>query len=247
MTTRPRVAALIDRSPYGASVGEHGAWLAERLGARLQLRHVREAAETVEAAKALLGEAADRIADQGATAPDLSLVEGGVLAAAISAEADLLVLGKRGEGSGQDRDTLGANVEAVVRGLETPICLAAQVFLPIHRVLAVTDADPQRHAALDLLARGHGLADLEVDAVVVARPGEDPEGKLALARAALDGRAATFAIHAEGIGQAVWRYLEDRPADLIIVSRAVLLGEGAASLAVSAGSLWSARASVIVC
>lgn len=244
---RPRVTALVDRSAYGASVGEHGAWLAERLRFQLQLRHVREAAEPVEAAKALLDQAAERVVDQGAALPQLSLVEGSVLAGALSAEAQLVVMGKRGEGSGEDRTALGGNVEAVLRGLDTPVCLTSQVFLPIHRVLAVTDADPQRHAALDLLARGQGLADLELDAVVVARPGEAPEAKLSAARAALDGRAATFAIHAEDIGQAVWRYLEDRPADLIVISRAVLLAAGEGSLRVSAGSLWAARASVIVC
>lgn len=244
---RPRVTALIDRSAYGASVAEHGAWIAERLGASLQLRHVREADEAVAEAKVLLTLAADRIADQGAPKPDLSLTEGDVLAGAISAAAQLLVLGKRGAGSGDDRGALGGHVEPIVRGLETPICLASQVFLPIQRVLAVTDADPSRHAALDLLARGHGLADLDLDAVIVARPGDAPEAKLDLARGVLDGRAAAFAIHAEGVGEAVWRYLEDRPADLIVISRAVLLAEGDRSLAVSAGSLWAARASVIVC
>lgn len=244
---RPRITALIDRSDYGVSVGEHGAWLAERLGARLQLRHVREADEPVAAAKALLTTAAERIADQGAPAPDLSLVEGDVLAAAISAEAGLVVLGKRGQGSGGARGALGAHVEPIVRGLETPICLASQVFLPIQRILAVTDADPARRAALDLLARGHGLADLDVDLVVAAPSGQAAEDKLALARTVLDGRAASFAIQAQGVGEAVWRYLEDRPADLIVISRAVLLAEGERSLEASAGSLWAARASVIVC
>lgn len=82
----PRVSALIDRSAYAASVGEHGAWLAARIGASLQLRHVRETDETVETAKTLLTDASERLADNGAPTPNLSLVEGGVLAGAISAE-----------------------------------------------------------------------------------------------------------------------------------------------------------------
>lgn len=119
--------------------------------------------------------------------------------------------------------------------------------MPVHRVLAVTDADPEHRAVLDLLAAGRGLDNLDLDLVVVARAGEDPEPKLNLARSVLEGRAATFAIEAEGVGEAVWSYLEGRPADLIVISRAVLLGEGARSLIASAGSLWSARASVLVC
>jgi len=243
----PRVTALIDRSAYAASVCEHGAWLAERIGASLQLRHVREAEETVEAAKTLLTEASERLADNGATPPNLSLVEGGVLAAAISAEADVLALGKRGEGLGDDRAALGAHVEPILRALDIPVCLAAQVFLPIHRVLAVTDADPEHRAVLDLLTVGRGLDNLDLDLVVVARAGEDPEPKLDMARGVIEERAATFAIEAGGIGEAVWSYLASKPADLIVLSRAVLLGEGARSLVASAGSLWSARASVLIC
>ena len=245
--TPPRVTALIDRSAYAASVGEHGAWLAERIGAGLQLRHVRETDETVETAKTLLTDASERLADNGAPKPNLSLVEGGVLAGAISAEADVLVLGKRGEGLGGNRAALGAHVEPILRALDIPVCLAAQVFLPVHRVLAITDANPEHRAVLDLLAAGRGLDNLGLDLVAVARAGEDPEPKLNLARSVLEGRAATFAIEAEGVGEAVWSYLEGRPADLIVISRAVLLGEGARSLMASAGSLWSARASVLVC
>ncbi|PZR30901.1 hypothetical protein [Caulobacter segnis] len=244
---RPRVTALIDRSAYGVSVGEHAAWLAERIDAALQLRHVRETHETVEDAKALLSQAFERLADQGAASPDLSLVEGGVLAGAISAEAAVLVMGKRGEGSAEGRTALGRHVELVLRALDIPVCLASQLFLPIHRVLAVTDADPQRHAALDLLAAGHGLDNLAIDLIVVAGAHEDPEAKLSLARGMLDGRATSFAVQTEDIGSAIWRYLDERPADLIIISRAVLLGGGVNALAASAESLWAARASVLVC
>lgn len=243
----PRVTALIDRSAYGVSVGEHAAWLAERIVATVQLRHVREPEESVEAAKVLLADALERLADHGAEGSDLSLVEGGVLAGAISAEAAVVVMGKRGEDSGEDRTALGRHVEPVLRALDIPVCLAAQVFLPIHRVLVVTDADPQRHAALDLLVAGHGVGGLEVDVIVATRPSEDAEPKLSMARRMLGGRAASFAIQAEGIGHAVWRYLEERPADLIVVSRAVLLSQGDGPLAVSAESLWAARASVLVC
>ena len=73
------------------------------------------------------------------------------------------------------------------------------------------------------------------------------EDKLTQVRQALDGSAQAFAIRAERIGEAVWRYLLDRPSDLIVISRAVLLGEKGAGLhAASPQSLWAARASVVV-
>lgn len=241
------VCALVDGSSYAGSVAEHGAWLAERLRATLELRHVREESESPQEGRRLLQALAAGIADQGAPSPRLSLGEGGLLANALSAEASALIMGKRGQGSDETRRSLGRHVEALVRATAAPLCLASQVFLPIHRVVAVTDADPNRRAAIDLVA-AHAREDVDLDVVVVFRQGETPAAKLAMARQALDGRAMAFAIRAERIGEAVWRYLVDRPSDLIVISRAVLLGDGGPDLrSVAPGSLWAARASVVVC
>jgi hypothetical protein len=244
--SKPRVTALVDGSNYAASVAEHGAFLAGRSGARLQLRHVREDGQSPQAARRLLEDLAERLVDLGAQRPDLSLVEGGVLDAAVGANAEVLVMGKRGMVDA--RDALGRHVAPIVRAARVPVCLASQVFLPVHRVLTVTDADPARRAALDLVSTHAGFDDVELDCVVVSRPGETPEEKLAIARQALEGRAQAFAIHAERLGEAVWRYLAERPTDLIVISRAVLLGaEGPDLRAVRPGGLWSARASVLIC
>lgn len=241
-----RVTALVDQSAYAASVAEHAAWLCGRLGGRLQLRHAREPHETVENARRFLSDLTVQVTDQGAEAPQQTLVEGGVLAAAISAEADLLVMGKRGAGAQDDPTALGRHVDPVLRAAKVPVCLASKVFLPITRVLAVMDAEPGRRAALDLVVAQSGLADFDLDVVVAAYPGEDPAEKLALIRQTLDGRAGAFAIHAERLGAAVWDYLSARPADLIVISREVLL-TATPLHAVSPQSLWAARASVLVC
>ena len=243
-----RVTALVDGSVYGDSVAEHGAWLAEQTGSSLQLRHVREPDEDAQVGRELLEGMARRLVDLGLPAPDLSLVEGGVLAAAVGAEAALVVMGKRGARSQGDRAALGGHVDAVVRATMRPVCLAAQVFLPIHRVLAITDAALERRAALDLVGRYAGLEALDLDVVVAAGADEDPEAKLALARSVVAGRGGTFPIQAERLGEAIWRYLESRPADLIVISREVLLGGGRGPLrTVSPESFWAARASVLVC
>jgi len=248
MTRPARVTALVDSSAYADGVAEHGAWLAERLAGRLQLRHVREGGEDALVGRRLLESLARRLGDQGLPVPELSLVEGGVLAAAVGAEADLLVMGKRGVSHQGDRAALGGHVDAVVRAATTPVCLTSQVFLPIPRVVAVTDADPSRRAAVDLVARQAGFADLDLDVIVAVGPGREAEAKLGLTRQALEGRAAAFPIHAERLGEAVWRYLDDRPADLIVISREVLFGDENRPLgAVSPQSFWMARASVLVC
>lgn len=245
--TPPLVCALVDASGYAASVAEHGAWLAERLRARLELRHVREKAETAQEGRELLEGLAAGLADQGVPSPQLSLGEGGLLGSALTAGAAAVIMGKRGQRAARRRQSLGRHVEPLVRAMTVPVCLASRVFLPIHRVVAVTDADPGRRAAIDLVAL-HAGPDVELDVVVVSREGEAVEDKLAQVRQTLDGRAQAFAIRAERIGEAVWRYLLDRPSDLIVISRAVLLGEEGAGLrAVTPQSLWAARASVVVC
>ncbi|KQY35865.1 hypothetical protein ASD38_04790 [Caulobacter sp. Root487D2Y] len=236
----------MDQSAYAVSVAEHAAWLCGRLGGRLQLRHARETDEAIEDARRLLSDLTAQVTDQGAEAPRQSLVEGGVLAAAISAETDLLVMGKRGAGAQDAPAMLGRHVDPVVRAAKVPVCLASKVFLPIHRVVAVMDAEPGRRAALDLVAAQSGLGDFDLDVVVAAYPGEEPDEKLALVRQTLDGRAAAFAIRAERLGAAVWDYLGARSADLIVISREVLL-TAAPLRAVSPRSLWAARASVLVC
>lgn len=184
------VTGLVDVSDYGASVAEHAAWLAEHIGARLRLRHVREPGEAVEAGQRLLSELSSRLADQGLPPPQQSLVEGEVLDAAVATDANLLVMGKRGAGGQQDRTVLGHHVDSVVRAVRVPVCLTAQVFLPIHRVVAVTDANPTRRAALDLVAAHATRAGLELDVIVAAGVGEPPDDKLTLARSLLDGQAA---------------------------------------------------------
>jgi hypothetical protein len=244
--SQPRVTALVDNSAYGPSVAEHGAFLAGMAGASLQLRHVREAGRSAQEGRQLLEDLADGLVDLGAPRPTLSLVEGDVLAAAVGAEAEVLVMGKRG--TSDVREMLGHHVEPVLRAATVPVCLASQIFLPVHRVLAVTDAEPSRRAALNLVATHPGFADVDLDLIVVAPGEEAAEAKLAIAREALEGRANAFAIHAERLGEAVWRYLGERPADLIVISRAVLLGaEGPDLRQVRPGGLWSARASVLVC
>lgn len=242
----PVVVALVDGSAYGASVAEHGAFLAGRAGASLRLLHAREPQETPAQARRLLEDLGAALVDQGAPAPDLELFEGEVAAAAMTARADLLVMGKRGASDVPER--LGNNVAPAIAALDTPLCLVSKIYLPIHRVLAVTDADPAKRAVLDLVANHPGFAEVELDLVVVSASQEAAEDKLGIARRALDGRARAFAIHAERLGEAVWRYLAERPADLIVISRAVLLSSGETDLRqVRSGGLWSARASVLVC
>lgn len=245
----PRVVALVDSSHYRTSVGLHAAWLAERMGVGLELLHVCEPGQDGAAEwPGLLAELAAHLADQGASTPIQSLVEGALADVVSKSAAALFVMGKRGAASQDDRKVLGGQVDAVLSVAEVPVCLASQVFLPIERALVVTDGDPMRRVALDLVADHQGLADLQLEIVVATRASDDPCEKLALAREVLNGRAKVFSIVADRPGAAVWSYLETRQTDLIVISRAVLLAGGNGPLrAITPAGLWNARTPVLVC
>jgi nucleotide-binding universal stress UspA family protein len=67
-------------------------------------------------------------------------------------EADLVVIGKRGENTALDYKHLGSNLERVVRTCKHPVLVAARVFKPIRRVLLAYDAGPSANRAVDHIA-----------------------------------------------------------------------------------------------
>jgi hypothetical protein len=158
-------------------------------------------------------------------------------------------MGKRGERSTAERRSLGSSVEAMVRATTTPICLTSKVFLPIHRVLVLLDADMNHHAAVECVASHPRLVALPADVLVVAGPSDEPDAKVEWARGMLDtGRPDVFSLRASGLDEAVARYLDSRGADLILVSRAVIApGPEVRFQTGEAGSLWGGRTPVLIC
>jgi nucleotide-binding universal stress UspA family protein len=67
-------------------------------------------------------------------------------------EADLVVIGKRGENTSLDFKHLGSNLERVVRTCHHPVLVASRVFKPINRVLLAYDAGPSANRAVDYVA-----------------------------------------------------------------------------------------------
>lgn len=66
-------------------------------------------------------------------------------------EADLVIIGKRGENTSLDFKHLGSNLERVVRTCKHPVLVASRTFKPIRRVLVAYDAGPSANRAVDFL------------------------------------------------------------------------------------------------
>ena len=79
----------------------------------------------------------------------------------LEADADLIVIGKRGEGADFDTLHLGSNLERVVRSTVKPVLVASRGFQPIKRVLIAFDGGPSSLKAVEFIAKRAHFNDLE--------------------------------------------------------------------------------------
>ncbi len=79
----------------------------------------------------------------------------------IEAEANLIVMGKRGEASSPDSPLLGANLESAVRSTSLPLLVASRSFTEPKRVLLAFDGGRSALKAVDFFAARPHYNDLE--------------------------------------------------------------------------------------
>lgn len=243
----PRVTACIDRSAYANSVCDHAAWMAGRIEGEVEVLHVAEADDPGDGD--LVREAVMRLHEEGAPSATGAHLTGEFPLEATRRGAEVIVLGKRGVTSELDRRQLGSNVDRMIRATTAPVCLTSKVFLPINRAVVLLDADMEHRAAVELVATHPGLRRLDIDLIVAAHAGVDPSAKLQWAREALAARGVdVFAMQADGPDAAAARYIEEKGADLIVISRAVLAPDPQARLGrIEEGAVWGWRTPVLVC
>ncbi|MFN3262941.1 MAG: universal stress protein [Pikeienuella sp.] len=97
----------------------------------------------------------ERLAAAGAPNVHATLRTGDLLEeiAARESEADLLVIGKRGEASDYARLHLGSNLERVIRASTLPVLVAAKSFRPVERAVIAFDGRSGALKALDAVSR----------------------------------------------------------------------------------------------
>lgn len=123
----------------------------------------------------LLDEGRSILKEAGVANTTASLRNGAVVDAVqdLSAKADLIVMGKRGEGVDFASGHLGSNLERVVRAVDRPCLVAARAFKPIERVLIAYDGGKSARRAVSFLANSPGFKDLDIHLVLASdRPGD---------------------------------------------------------------------------
>lgn len=246
-----QVLACLDGSAYGDSVCDYAAWLAGRVGGPLRLLHASGDQQGAGTEPLAAGRA--HLADQGVAIAGAHVVRGSFVESCVTQAsrgwADMIVVGKRGLGSAPDARSLGGCVAPLVRAVDRPVLLASRTFLPVFSVVALLDADPAHHGAVDFLCDHPDIAGPEVQVVISAPPGHAPAEKLAAVRARLAGTSAgVFSIEASGIDPTAAEVIEARGADLIIISRAVLSIDDRQDLRLFEDrGLWGWRTPILIC
>lgn len=94
------------------------------------------------------------------------------------ADADLIVIGKRGEAADFAKLHLGSNLERVVRSSSKPVLVAARAFKPIKRFLVAFDGGASAMKAVDHIARSPVFSGLEGQLLTVGQDTAEARSKL---------------------------------------------------------------------
>jgi nucleotide-binding universal stress UspA family protein len=244
------VLACVDASSYARSVCDHAAWFASRLDCPTRVLHaVEDITSSDDNARSIIRAALEVLLDEGVDVCRGQVYRAPLADAANRLAPEMVVMGKRGTSSDQERGSLGSNVAAMLKAVDAPICLASQVFLPIRRALAVLDADMDHRRAVEFVGSHPGLRDLDIDVIIATAAGQDAEAKIAWSRSALEAREAdVFGVAADSLLSAIETYTQSRQCDLVIVSRAVISSDVSDALSrLEARGIWSWRTPILVC
>lgn len=103
----------------------------------------------------------------------------------LEADADLVVVGKRGEGRTAAQNHLGSKVERIVRGSIRPVLVVPRIYMPVTRAVLAFDGSASARKALEMVATSEVFAGLERVVVIVGEVGPQTQARAAEAESAL--------------------------------------------------------------
>ncbi len=171
--------------------------------------------------RAILEDAQTRLTDGGVKNVTTRLRNGDLVTELLAAEADadLVVIGKRGEAADFAKQHLGSNLERVVRACKKPILVTSRAFQKVERFMIAFDGGKSAIKAVDHIGKSKVFAGLKCVLLTVG------DEKLAVKRS-LEGAAAQLrtagydveAIIAQGQPEAViCQRLRDDNIDVLVM------------------------------
>jgi len=161
------------------------------------------------------------LAERGIDAVTPKLRHGDLIetVAALEVEADLLIIGKRGEAADFAKMHLGSNLERVVRSSHIPVLISSRAFKPIGRFLIAFDGQRTAMKAVDYVARTQLFAGLECHLLTVGTKTAAIERQLDDATTLLKagGITVTTAALPGQPDQVIAKYVEESAIDLLVM------------------------------
>lgn len=216
-----RVLHVLDRAPTEGPVDRSGA-----LGFDTSDALLRELADLDEArgkvairrGRAMLAAAEQRLRAAGIAEVTLAQRHGSLVDTVIEmeADADLLVIGKRGAAADFAVGHLGANLERVLRTSIRPVLVASRAFKPIERFAIAYDGSPSATKMVEHVAGSTTLSGLECHLVTVsAGSGASLEPPTAILTRG--GKAVTAVTLQGETEQAIAGYVASAGIDLLVM------------------------------
>jgi nucleotide-binding universal stress UspA family protein len=226
-----KLIAFVDGSSYSASVCDHVAWAARRLGASVEVFHMlgrrerpsapadlsgnlrlgarsalledlaradEERARLTQArGRLILEEAQARLEAAGVAEVATRLRNDDIVRTVTEFEtgAELVVIGKRGEGQSFALERLGSNLERILRSARGPVLAASRAFRPIERYVVAFDGGPSVMKALEHIGGSPLFAGLP--GLLLQVGADTAEARARLEAAAAPLRAAGAAVETD--------------------------------------------------
>lgn len=133
--------------------------------------------------------------------------------------ADLVILGKRGNHADFAKGHLGSNLERVIRNCQQPVFVASSAIWPMQRFVLAFDGGPSALKAVDYAVKQPLLKGMICHLLCVAKPGSKHEA--ALKQAESEMTAAGYEVQAELFGgdpdEAITDAISQDNADLLVM------------------------------
>ena len=111
--------------------------------------------------------------------------------------ANLIVIGKRGEAADFAKLHIGSNLERLIRSTNKPVLVAARSFRPINRILVAFDGGRSSFGAIEYLLSNKLYRQLECHIVIAGREGSRGQKKLKSAETLLKKVGINYQIFSE--------------------------------------------------
>ena len=166
----------------------------------------------------LLQAAQDRLRERGIERIALCHRHGGIVETVIEreAEADLVVIGKRGASADFAKGHLGSKVERVVRQSVKPVLVASRAYRPVERALLAFDGGASARKAVAFAATSPMFEGVELNLVIAGPENDRNRECLRWATEVLGPRAARTEI-VPGEAESVLVGEAGRGADLVLM------------------------------